>query len=106
MMDVNERGTKKWTSLMLPEHVQMLEDLEKEQDRKEKPVLDEQMITENYMIMEEALRSDLKIRVKYYADYDYKYHEGYLLRIDTMNKIVFMEDVNIGLDNVLEVKVL
>ncbi len=105
-MDINERGTKKWTSLMLPEHVQMLGDLEKEQDRKEKPVLDEQMITENYMIMEEALRSDLKIRIKYYEDYDYKYHDGYLLSIDTMNKIVFMEDINIRLDDVLGVHII
>lgn len=105
-MDVNERGTKKWTSLMLPEHVQMLEELDQEQDRKEKPVLDEQMITENYMVMEEALRSDLKIRIKYYADYDYKYHEGFLLSVDTINMIVFMEEININLDDVLEVHIL
>ena len=51
MMDINERGTKKWTSLMLPEQIEMLEQLDREQDRKEKPILDEQMKAEYYIML-------------------------------------------------------
>ncbi|GIP64468.1 hypothetical protein J32TS6_30230 [Virgibacillus pantothenticus] len=39
---VNDRVTIKWTSIMLPEHVEMLEEVWKEQEYKEKPILDEQ----------------------------------------------------------------
>ncbi|GGF28051.1 hypothetical protein GCM10010954_28930 [Halobacillus andaensis] len=42
MGNPNDRGTIKWTSLMLPEHVEMVQEIFKEQEREEKLQLDEQ----------------------------------------------------------------
>ncbi len=105
-MDVNERGTKKWTSLMLPEQIQMLEKMEREQEYKEKPIIDEQMKAENYVLLQEALEFDYKIRIKYYAFYDYFYEEGYLLGMDGSNGVIYMEETEIMFDDVMEVCVL
>jgi len=38
---LRDRGTKKWTSIMLPEHAKMLEHIWKESEHKDKPILDE-----------------------------------------------------------------
>lgn len=105
-MSVYDRGTQKWTSIMLPEHVEMLEDLIREEELKEKPIVDEQMKAENYVLMQDALQSDSKVRIKYYADHDYHFEDGYLLSIDAVNKIVFMEETHIMFDDIIEVSLL
>lgn len=105
-MNVNERGTKKWTSLMLPEHIEMLEEINKEQERKERPIIDEQMKAENYVLLQEALEFDYKICIKYYAFHDYFYEEGCLLGMDGSNGVIYMEETEIIFDDVMEVSVL
>lgn len=40
---IKDRGTKKWTSIMLPEHVKALRELNAELNKVEKPILDEQI---------------------------------------------------------------
>lgn len=103
---INDRGTKKWTSLMLPEHVKMLEDMYKEMDHKEKPVLDEQQMEENYFMLQEALENESKVSIKYYANYDHVIEEGYLLNFDGINKVVNMEEININFDDIIEVSLM
>lgn len=105
-MNINDRGTMKWTSIMLPEQVQMLKDLDKEMDRKEKPILDEQQIAENGLKLQEALENDLPVRIKYFADYDYKITDDYLLGIDGRNKSIYMEGMVLHFDDVIEVNIL
>lgn len=41
---LKDRGTIKWTSLMLPEHVQLLKDLWKEDKIKKRPIIDDQTL--------------------------------------------------------------
>jgi len=101
-----DRGTMKWTSLMLPEHIQMLEEIDIEQERKERPIVDEQMKTENYVLLQEALEFDYKIHIKYYAFHDYFYEEGYLLGMDSPNGIIYIEETEIKFDDVMEVNIL
>lgn len=40
-MDIFDRGTEKWTAMMLPEHIKMLRDLDLDYYKTNKPVLDE-----------------------------------------------------------------
>ncbi|GGF15217.1 hypothetical protein GCM10010954_12290 [Halobacillus andaensis] len=40
MENTSDRGKIKWTSLMLPEHVEMVKETYKEQNKVEKPLLD------------------------------------------------------------------
>jgi len=88
---------------MLPEQIEMLEQLDREQDRKEKPIIDEQMKAEHYIMLQDALENDSKIRIKYYANYDHIIEEGFLLSIDAVNGIVYMEEMNIKFDDIIEV---
>ncbi|MGD7045763.1 YolD-like family protein [Jeotgalibacillus proteolyticus] len=48
----NDRGTIKWTSLMLPEHVEMVKEIYKEQNKVDKPLLDEQQIQDHTFLLE------------------------------------------------------
>ena len=50
----NDRGTIKWTSLMLPEHVEAIQKLWKEDERVEKAILDEQQLEELEFALQRA----------------------------------------------------
>lgn len=41
--------------------------------------------------------------IKYFADHNHKYHDGYLLTYDTINKVVILEKTHILFDSVIEV---
>ncbi|GEN31675.1 hypothetical protein HNQ35_002040 [Cerasibacillus quisquiliarum] len=43
---IKDRGTKKWTSIMLPEHVKALKQLLADERKEQKPLLDEQHLIE------------------------------------------------------------
>lgn len=53
---IKDRGTIKWTAMMLPEHVQHLKELVIDERRVEKPILDEQMVEEFELIICEAMK--------------------------------------------------
>lgn len=66
MSEVNDRGTKKWTAMMMPEHEEMLQQMWHEQEYKKKPVLDEQKQFELNAKLQLALQNDLTVEVEYY----------------------------------------
>ncbi len=103
-MKLHDRGTKKWTSLMMPEHVEMLKDVFVE--NKEMPDVDEHQISENNLLLEEALHNDLEVQIKYYANNDHKVINGNILYIDGMNKMIFLEDEEIEMKYIIEVNIL
>lgn len=52
---LKDRGLKKWGSLMLPEHVQLLKEALFEENEVHKPVLDEQEIIEMESLIVEGM---------------------------------------------------
>src|SRR5690625_7639978 len=80
MSNVHDRGTMKWVSLMLPEHVEMLKEVFVE--RKEKPILDEQKMAEIDQILKYALENQITIEMTYYNDGDFSTLRGKLAKID------------------------
>ncbi|WP_405103017.1 YolD-like family protein [Oceanobacillus sp. FSL H7-0719] len=97
---INDRGTKKWTSLMLPEHIEALKKLREEEGWKEKPIIDEHLIEEINLTMQLALKDDLTIEVEYFKDHDYHKIKGKLLGVDPLLNYVRFEDDEIPLDSV------
>lgn len=97
---VNDRGTIKWTSLMLPEHVEALKKLHEEEDWKDKPIIDEHLIEEINLILQLALKDDLTIEVEYFKDHDYHKIKGKLLAVDPLLNYVRFEDDEIPLDSI------
>ncbi|UCZ54659.1 YolD-like family protein [Bacillus shivajii] len=84
-----DRGVIKWTSMMLPEHVKRLKELTEQQEKKEKPALDEQVFEEWSRVLGKAYYENHSIKLTLFGDGDEIFIEGEVLRIDqTANKLV------------------
>lgn len=103
---MNDRGTKKWTSLMLPEHIKILEDWWQADKKKVKPMIDEQLQIEFGSLLQLALKDDLPVAVTYYADFNFHTVKGKLTVIDASNRRVQVADKEINMDDITEVTML
>lgn len=65
---LKDRGTIKWTSLMLPEHVQMLKNMWKEEEKIEQPIIDEQLLDELNGHLKKALSQNKTVRLTIYVN--------------------------------------
>ncbi|MCY9152509.1 YolD-like family protein [Bacillus haynesii] len=54
-LHLKDRGAIKWTAMMLPEHVGLLRELESNQNKVKRPVLDTSQIEDMEMIISEAM---------------------------------------------------
>ncbi|OZU90574.1 hypothetical protein CIL03_05370 [Virgibacillus indicus] len=105
-MSANDRGTIKWVSLMLPEHVQMLNEMWEEDEYKEKPILDEQKIMEIDASLQCAIHNDLTVAIKFFENRSYHTAKGKILKIDSLNKTLQLrnqEETKVSLYNVIDV---
>lgn len=98
-----DRGTKKWTAMMLPEHVEGLKQLFKEEAYKRMPILDEQQKIQNDFMLQAALKDDLQIQITYFKDHDFHTIEGHVLFMDILNGILRMDEVDVKLEHIIEV---
>ncbi|MCY8025645.1 YolD-like family protein [Bacillus sonorensis] len=53
--NLKDRGSIKWTAMMLPEHVSLIRELESSQNKVKRPVLDMSQIEDMEMIISEAM---------------------------------------------------
>ena len=91
---------------MLPEHVQMIHDLWKEDGKKTRPILDEQEIEEINLKLQCAIHNDLTVEIKYFRDRDFLTRRGKLRKIDALQRRLQLEDrFEIALEEVLDVYV-
>ncbi|MGO4889946.1 YolD-like family protein [Anaerobacillus sp. MEB173] len=81
-----DRGTKKWTSLMLPEHRQMLEQMEISAEKVEKPVLDEYECEEIDRQIGSSLETHKPLIFKVYQKGNVKYRGGIVVKVDPIHK--------------------
>lgn len=104
MSHINERGTKKWVSLMMPEHISLLKDMWEETEHKKKPILDEQQLLEIDMKLQCAIHNDLIVIIKYFEDHNYQTKRGKLLEISSLKKAVQLDDnTEITWENIINV---
>lgn len=113
MMNINDRGTRKWTTMMLPEQAEKLNQLEEIRNRKKKPILDEQKQEENNFQLMLAHKDHLLIEIKYFKDYDFHYEKGYIDNINYLDKYIRIVEklshndfVKIKFDSILDVFIL
>jgi len=106
-MEVNDRGTKKWTSIMLPEHVEALKQVIAEQDYKEKPILDDQQKVEIDLKLQMAIQNDLPMEIEYFKDHDFHKIKDKVLTIDSLNGYLRLEKVDkLNLSDIIDVQIL
>src|SRR5690625_559772 len=102
---LRDRGTKKWTSIMMPEHAKLLEHIWAESEHKDKPILDQQQLMENEMLLQEAIQSDLIVEVKYFRDHVFHTAKGEVLFVETQNRYLELNNIKVELDDIIEVVV-
>lgn len=105
---VNDRGTIKWTTMMLPEHAEALRKLREQQQYKSKPILDVQLIEENEIKLQRAIHDNLTVEIKYFKNHDFHFIKEKLHGIDgngflTINdeertRIKFRDVIEVGLE--------
>ncbi|MYL32311.1 YolD-like family protein [Pontibacillus yanchengensis] len=87
---INDRGTIKWTSMMLPEHVEKLKEMWREDERVEKGDLDEQQAAEIDFKLQLALKDDLTVGISYHNGFDYRYAKVKILSIIHEKKTLYV----------------
>lgn len=84
---IRDRGSKKWTSLMIPEHVKMLRDFANDEYyRVEKPVLDEQKMEELNEIVCESMEFRRELFITYYKNGHHVSVQGLIHHLDTIQR--------------------
>lgn len=90
---VFDRGNKKWTSMMLPEHVQMVKDLNVDYYRQPKPQLDEQQVEQINETFHIAMEFNLPLVVTVWDEGFFSEVEGVLHYINEIDKAIHMVDI-------------
>lgn len=102
-MKVKDRGTMKWVSLMLPEHVEMLNEVFIEY--KEKPVLDEQKMSEIDRTLKYALKYRAPLEMTYFYSGEYRTVTSRLEKIDQWRGFILLKNEDgrkISLTNIID----
>lgn len=107
---IKDRGTKKWTAMMLPEHVSLIRKYNEEQKKIPRPDLDEwdfDIIQENIQI---AMHRNVDVEIKTWKDGAFICSVGKLMWVDLKRRVIEMEDVfksfTVQLDEIVDVTVL
>lgn len=80
--NLRDCGNIKWTSLMLPEHVEKLKDIWKEDERVEKGILGEDQAAEIDFKLQMAIKDDLTVEIKLHNGFDHSCLKVKLISID------------------------
>src|SRR5690625_4976339 len=100
-----DRGKKKWTSLMLVEHVEALESLWTEFDREEKPSLDEQAILDIERTILHVYQLQKSVELLVYEDGFLIEKIGYITNVNSANQSVHLDRQLILFRNILDAKI-
>lgn len=92
----HDRGTIKWTSLMLPEHVEMLKDMWQEDTKVQKPELDEQTIEIMEQHLQDAYYNMEPVRLSVFEDGEIFTVTGNIKQIDKQTKTIQLETDHTG----------
>lgn len=91
-MNLKDRGSIKWTAMMLPKHKTMLSELYQEQEHMAKPQLDEQKYAEINTILSFALAEGKKIKLTYHKKHALHSLTGYIKKYDDLAQEVIILD--------------
>jgi YolD-like protein. len=90
-MSLKDRGLKKWTAFMLPEHVEMMKEFDRD-DFVQKPIIDEYMVQEFESKIQYAFESRCKIAFKVWREGFTEDVSGYVHRLDPFTKEIGIQD--------------
>ncbi len=93
MDDIKDRGLQKWaSSFMLPEHVEMLKNMDNDYFKEKKPVLDEYQLQEIDEKLAAAIEYRMPVIIEMWHDGFFSDIEGSLNNVDNLNKLVWITE--------------
>lgn len=104
-MSIKDRGNIKWRPFLLPEHAEMVEQVFKEDEYEERPIVDDQQKFENDLVVQTALQHDLDVKITYFKDHHTHTVKGKILYIDHLNGDLNLDDMSIHFKDVIEVNI-
>jgi len=107
---LQDRGSKKWVAMMLPEHVKMLREYGVEIKKEPRPDLDEF----DYELIEEqialAMKRNVEVKTKRWKDGEFIYNRGTIQWIDLRRRTIELEDpfrsFELPIDEIVDVTIL
>ncbi|MGI2327915.1 YolD-like family protein [Planococcus sp. YIM B11945] len=87
---IKDRGSIKWTAMMLTEHVQMLKDLKKEDRYNRKPDLDEFDLEAIHEEIQLAFLRQCEVEIHIWKE-QFRAFQGRIASIDLQTKILSLE---------------
>lgn len=85
---VNDRGSIKWSSMMLPEHAKLLRKLWEEDNKTNKPILDAQQIEILNRELQIAYEKNIPVELKLYTLEGMKRVVAEIIKLDSLSKEV------------------
>ncbi|MGY3717049.1 YolD-like family protein [Sutcliffiella cohnii] len=105
---IKDRGTIKWTAMMLPEHVKMIRNLAIEDEYVTKPELDEQQLELLNEKIGEAMEFGSEVTIHYFEDHEIKSIVGNIHYADPVKRRLHVvtgeEVVYLKLDGVINIQ--
>lgn len=93
-MTIKDRGNIKWSSMMLPFHVDELIIYSQKDKKIQKPILDNQFLEEMNYIISEAFANKKKVIIIYYKDNNFINYTGLIDKIDCYNHKILLNNDN------------
>ncbi|PIC82893.1 YolD-like family protein [Sporosarcina sp. P1] len=87
-----DRGKLKWTSLMLPEHLERLRDWQQEDEYIERPELTDWELQTMQETLEVAWRRRVKTMIKTWHDGEVRFHQGEIEVLDLRTMTIMLCD--------------
>lgn len=108
---LRDRGTIKWTAMMLPEHVKMLREALIEEEKIKKPLIDEYELQEFEERIHYAKNSKLPVKLTVWKEGFVEEVSGLIYRLDVMKKDIWLKDsdgdlVRVSFSNLMGVSVI
>ncbi|KAB2335104.1 YolD-like family protein [Bacillus mesophilum] len=88
---LRDRGLKKWQGFFMHEHTGLLKTTAKEEEKQDKPQLDEQELEEIGIIVMESLNYTLEIKITVWQEGYFNDHIGIVGKVDYLMKYIILE---------------
>lgn len=107
---IRDRGKLKWQpAFFMPEHVAMLKGLYIEEQKIQKPILDEHKVEEMDEAIHIAMEFALKVKIRMWDKGFSKDYSGLINRLDEINKNLYLDNAGIivrfSFDNIVGVEI-
>ncbi|RXT07842.1 YolD-like family protein [Ammoniphilus sp. CFH 90114] len=86
MDNLRDRGNIKWSTMMLPEHRKLLQQLELSQEEESCPELTEDRWEEIQYIIQEAMGEGVEVTLTFFADKRFKHFTGKVKKFDPLRQ--------------------